>query len=99
MLYLFVTAEGVHVVEHRDELSVVGRVEDVAVHFHVLDHEVHQIGTQLHHHHVRPVGLVPQQGGTRAMLRLQLPPSLPRQYVKLLQGTVRRFSLSQTVGQ
>lgn len=57
MPYLPCAAEGVHVVENGDELLVVGRVQDVAANFEVLDHQIHQVSSQLQGHDVRPMGL------------------------------------------
>lgn len=48
-LYLSGAAEGIHVVEDGDELSVIGGVQDVTVNFKILHHYVHNEGSQLQH--------------------------------------------------
>ena len=72
-------------IQDGDELPFVSRVQDVAVDLEVLHHQVHQAGTQLHGDDVGPLGVLPLQGGSRHVRRLQLQPLLPGEDVVLLQ--------------
>lgn len=84
-MYLPHVSERVHVVEDGNALPAAGRVQDVAVDFEILHHQVHQVGAQLQRHHVGPVGLGPLQRRPRSMLRLQLAPQLAGKEVELLE--------------
>lgn len=46
-LYLSRVTESVHVVEDGNELPLIGRVNDVAINFEVLDHHIHQESAQV----------------------------------------------------
>lgn len=84
-VYLSHAPESVHVVEDGNALPVARRVQDVAVDFEVLHHQVHQVGPQLQRNHVGPVGLGPPQRRPRRLLRLQLAPQLAGKEVVLLE--------------
>lgn len=98
-VYLSQAAEGVHVVEDGNTLALAGGIQDVAVDFEILHHQVHQVGPQLQHNHVRPVGLRPLQRWPRTLLRLQLAPQLTGEEVARLEtpGREVRVSYSATM--
>lgn len=82
--YLPRASEGVHVIEDGDELPVVGRIQNVAVNFEVLHHQIHHVRPQFQGYDVRPVGLSSLQRGPATLLRLQFAPLLPGKDFTLL---------------
>lgn len=68
-------------VQHRDELVLLGWVQDVVWDFELTYQQIHKEAAQLNDQHVWPGCLITQEGGASRMLLLQSAPLLPRQHI------------------
>lgn len=87
-LYLPRAPEGVHVIEDRDELPVMGRIQDVAVNFQVLHHQIHHVRSQFQGYDVGPVGFSSLQRRSGTLLHLKFAPVLPGKVFTLLAKSI-----------
>lgn len=91
--HLAAAAEGVDMIEDRDEFLLHAWRQEVAFHLENLDKQFNQVEAQLHQERMRPGGLLADQGRAITRLHLQLLPELPRQVIIRLQ-TRRKTQVS-----
>lgn len=71
-------------IEDWDELPVVGWIQDVAVNFEALHHQIHHVCSQFQGYYVGPVGFSSLQRWSGTLLRLKFAPLLPGKVFTLL---------------